>query len=144
MGQGLAHDHRPRLAQTLHAQRIPARPVPLKMRRAIGGDVINGIDIVLHRHGYALQRPKVLPLGKQRIGLARLGQGDGGIDLDKGVTRRVQPRDGVQGGLGQLDACQAARAQAFGQRRDRLATKISSVNRLHQAHANNSIKQRRE
>ena len=144
VGQGLADNHRPGLAQALYALRITTWLMPFEMRRAIGGDVVEGVDIVLDCHRYALQRPQVNALGKQLVGLAGLGQGYGGINLGKGIEDRVQPLNAVQGSLGQLDACQAARTQAFSQRNNRLAAKISSMGRFHQAHANNSIKQRRE
>ena len=144
MGQCFADNHRPRLAQALHAQRIGARLVTLEMRRAVGGDVIVGVDIVFHGYRYAVQRAEVLALGEQLISLAGLGQCHGGIDLNEGIEDRVQPLDAVQGGLGQFDAGQATRAQAGGQVDDRLAKEISSVGRFRQAHTDNSIKQLRE
>ncbi|MNI57739.1 hypothetical protein D3C73_1128210 [compost metagenome] len=110
------------------------------MSRAVGGDIIERVDVVLDRHRYAVQRAQVQALGEQLVGLARLGQRHGRIDMNEGVQGRIQALDAVQGCLGQLDARQAARAQALGERDDRLTKKRSNVSRFRQAHTNNSIK----
>ena len=129
MGQGFADNHCTRLAQTLHTHGITTRPEAFEMRRAIGADVVQRVDVVFDRHGYTVQRPQVLALGQQVIGLARLGQCNRCIHLNEGVQGRVQPLDTVESGLGQFNAGQAAVAQAFSQLDDRSTEKIASMGR---------------
>ena len=112
---GPAHEDRAGRPQPRHARGILGRDEVRQQARAEGGPLAGRPEIVLDRHGNAVERAE-RPAGHHRLlGRARLGQRSLGVDEDVGAQPRVQSLDALQHGTGDLDGRQRPATNQLGQ-----------------------------
>ena len=97
------------------ARGILGRDELRQQARAERGPLAGGPEVVLDRHGNAVERAE-RPAGHHRLlGGARVGQRPLGVDEDVGAQPRVQSLDALQHGAGDLDRRQRPATDQRGQ-----------------------------
>ena len=112
---GPAHEDRAGGPQPRDARGILGRDELRQQARAERGPLAGRPEVVLDRHGNAVERAE-RPAGHHRVlGRACVGQGPLGVDEDVGAQPRVQSLDALQHGAGDLDGRQRAATNQRGQ-----------------------------
>ena len=112
----LADDHRAGGAQAAHDLGVLARGLAVGVG-AVGGDLAGDVGVVLDRDRDAEQRARVAAAAAA-VGLVGLDQRALGEHDAEGVERRVEPRDALEAGLGQLARGELAGGDQLGLARE--------------------------